>query len=256
MDDHIKIVKPKKCIDNGTYEGKIYIQNNTGKKKDIVLQIQNINIISKKVSQKDLYICLRYKNSADKKSKRELIDKICDINSKVLQYVKDNCASWFRNTITDDLIEDYYSNIISYDKTLGQIYKFKLINPSDSIDDSILNKLVNIKIKLRNIRFFKQKFVLEWIVEEIEILQDTETFDTCDDDALSDNEDIPYPLQEDICNLKKEYTCKLMEHIKRLDRERSEFQEAIHSISGAMEFSILSKILEDIDNMLETAATK
>jgi hypothetical protein len=251
MEDHIKIVKPKRCADNGTYEGKIY----TGKKQPITLDIPNIHIVSKKVNNKDLYIHLRYINTVAKTLKKDLIDRLCDINTKVLQCVKENCAIWFRNALTDDLIEDYYSNIISYDKTLGQIYKFKVTNSVDSIEDSLLNQTVNMKITLTNIRFFKQKFVLEWVIEEIEILDGGCIHDVQDgDDASSETEDIPYPCPEDVDTVKAEYLDRLRQHIERLSQEQSLFQGYLDKIHDTNDFNRLSNILEAVDNIFENAS--
>ena len=236
----MKIIKPRKNT-NGTYEGLIF----KNIKKDLIsLRIENAQIMAIKVLQGDHYLFIKHKTIAK---------DVYDINSDVISNVKDNCNSWFKNGLSGELIEDYFTSNIIYDKGLGQVIKFKCINDLSDLQD---NSFVNISITLRNIRFYKQKFVIEWDIDEIEVIDKVTLIDLEDADSFSD--DVPSPLEEDIISLKEHYLCLIKDELSKIENERINTlkREGIlegfsEKIKQAIDFSQVSILCDDLDKILQ-----
>lgn len=236
----MKIIKPKKNA-NGTYEGLIY----KNLKKDLIsLKIENAKIMALKVVQGDHYLFIKHKTVAK---------EVYDINSDVITNVKDNCHSWFRNGLSGELIEDYFTSNIIYDKELGQVIKFKCLNDLSDLQE---NTSVNISITLKNIRFYKQKFVIEWDIDEIEVIDQIALIDLEDADSFSD--DLPVPLEEDILSLKEHYLSIIKGELDKVENEKADIlkRESIlvgfsEEITQASDFSQVSILCDDLDKILQ-----
>lgn len=236
----MKIIKPKRNA-NGTYEGLIY----KNVKKDLIsLKIDNAKIMSVKVVQGDHYLFIKHKTIAK---------EVYDINSDVISNVKENCNAWFRNGLSGELIEDYFTSNIIYDKELGQVIKFKCLNDLSDLQE---NTAVNISITLKNIRFYKQKFVIEWDIDEIEVIDPVALIDLEDADSYSD--DIPVPLEEDILSLREHYLSLINDALEKVENEKADIlrRESIlvgfsEKVGQANDFSQLSSLCNDLDEIFQ-----
>ena len=234
----IKILKPKRNA-NGTYEGEIYKNHN----KDLLtLKVDDARIVSVKKHHDDFYLYIKHKTVAK---------DICDINSEIIATVKNNCKSWFKNTLSDDLIEDYFTSNIIYDKTLGQVIKFKCLNDISELQKDMI---ANISFTLKTIRFYKQKFVIEWDVDEVEI-SDSICLLEMGDDADADEEDIPEPLVEDILSIKEHYMSIANDGLERLRQEKAILQDKENSLMRLIEKikagNNLSEVSDELDKILQ-----
>ena len=184
------ISKPKRQ-ENGTYQATIAQDD---KKSPIVLHIKQAYIFAIKEMKRDSKnedepsYALQFKHHS-------IIDRLYDINQNVLDIVKAQCSSWFKTSLTDDMIDDYFVNNIMYDSKKGKYIKIKCVN---DISEVPVNVMVNLQISLQYIRFYKQQFVLEWVIDEVEIIDGTTS--TEHEDEVDD--DIPGPTEDDIHDIK------------------------------------------------------
>ena len=73
---------------------------------------------------------------------KKLYNYMYDLNNKIIDIVKDNCTSWFNTNMNADLIDDYYTNTLVYDKTHGDLIKIKIIGDS-LLSNELINNTIN-----------------------------------------------------------------------------------------------------------------
>lgn len=236
----MKITKPKKQ-DNSTYLSDI----TDDQKQEIRIRVPHAYIIDIKEMKRDTKnedetacYALLFKNAG-------AVDKLCDINEQVIALTKKNCASWFKAALSDELIDDYFLSNIVYDNKRGQHIKIKCINDISQVP---VRTLVNIEIVLQSIRFYKQQFVLEWIVDEVEIIDDKEHDDEGD-------ADIPSPSLEDIAHVKKSVLERVQQYIDAIDAEISKLQERRTPLLKVKADIIESKDIDQVLNMADHVET-
>jgi hypothetical protein len=108
---------------------------------------------------------------------------------------------------------------------------------------------------LKKIRFYKQKFVIEWEIDEIEMMDST-FIDL--DDCCDEEEDLPSPREDDIVSLRQHYLKQVEERIRKLNDEKQALESHIHIFEDLVEkvqrtnnFSEVSCICSDLDKLLE-----
>ena len=243
--NHIEFSQPKK-IDGNTYVCQLSDKKNS--KKPITLSFNDSKVISLKKNTSD-YI-LTFKN-------RGMNNFMDDLNSYIIENVKKNYQTWFVSNMNPELIDDYYSTTLAYNKEHGDIIKLRCINLSDTetLESAIEKKQkANITVTFKNLRFYKQKFVLECIVNQCEI-HDTK-YDLIEDnidDEVSDHE-FPEPDPEEIRTIKNNYISKLKNihdtlenEIANLDQKKMEVLDNISSLELTENFFELIKISEEIE---------
>lgn len=193
--DKILISKPRKS--EHTYICPIYYES---KKEELALTFEHATIISIKPLQQrnETFIYMKCKTRNN---------LMYDINTHIVDVVKEKSIQWFNNNMNTELIEDYYTNTLVYDKTHGDVIRLKVIG-----DESVLKEIVGTKVSItcvfEQLRIYKQKFVLECHVTnvtpspqsncEIAIASDIE------DVADTYEDDVPSPNEEDIKRIKDE----------------------------------------------------
>lgn len=227
----MKIEKPKKNA-NGTYEGLIYANN---KKQPVNLSISNAKVVHTKLHNEDWYLYIQHPSVAK---------EVSLINSEVIQNVKDNCSTWFRNALTDDLIEDYFTSNIVFDKDLGQVIKFKCLN---DISDLESNTFVNLEMALKKIRFFKQKFIIEWDIEEIEVIDPYAIIDLDDAEEL---EDIPMPMADEIESMKQASMEQLETRTRELNIEIDLLRNMMSRLKSVTSMKDMMCLQDELDKIL------
>lgn len=242
----MKISKPKRHS-SGTYEGNIYKNH---KKEFITLNIKRCRVIFTKNSNDDIYIYIKEPNIAK---------TICELTDKMMNIVRENISSWFQNMMNTDIIDDYFIPNIMYDKSFGQLIKFKVLNGMNELENIKKDKYISIDISLRKIRFFKQKFVTEWYVENIKE-EDIFTDILVDnmDEFTYDHEDIPIPDNEEIETLKKHYIEKINNELSSvkdkliiLNDRKDILVRSLTNINEYDNFSNISILCDHLDKLLE-----
>jgi hypothetical protein len=266
--NHIDFSQPKK-IDGNTYVCQLYRLDKTDKadktdktdktdkadniksKKTIKISFNDSKVISLKKNTSD-YV-LTFKN-------RGMNNFMDDLNSYIIENVKKNYQTWFVSNMNPELIDDYYSTTLAYNKEHGDIIKLRCINLSDTDTETLESAIekkqkANISIIFKNLRFYKQKFVLECIIDECEIHDNKYDLieDNIDDEVLDENE-FPEPDPEEIRTIKNNYISKLKiihdtleNEIANLDQKKMEVLDNISSLELTENFSELIKISEEIE---------
>lgn len=229
----MKIERPKKDA-RGTFEGLIW--KSQTKKEHYQLDIKNAKIVRVKCHGGEWYMYIQHAG---------ITKQVCDLNTDVIQQVKEHCASWFKSALSDELIEDYFSHNIVFDKELGQVIRFKCLNDLSDIEAGVP---ANIVITMKKIRFFKQKFVLEWDVEEIEVLDPCVIVDI-ENAAASDDDDIPMPTLEEIHNMKSNILAVLHGKKEELEQQLQMVSLLCERTSGALTLHDLIPVQDEVENL-------
>lgn len=165
-----------------------------------------------------------------------------DLNAAILNIVKGNCSSWFNTNMSSDLIDDYYTNTLVYDKTHGDLIKIKVIGEKEFGSDLVGNTL-NLELNAEHLRFYKQKFVLETTVKKCEIACDIIEFSSDDDELLEDEEEEPEPGVEELEQMREGALRELEGEIKELSEKLEELNSKKVNLEKATHADII-KLLQ------------
>lgn len=234
------ITTPKKR-ENGSFLGNIYLEEKNN--RFILLLPKSLVISNKYIDESSSYIYI--KNT-------KFNNTMYDINNTIINIVKSKCNEWFKNSLNPSLIEEYYTNTIIYDRKHGDLLRLKCIDYDNNIENE---KYQSLTITLLNIRFYKQKFVIEWkvqLVNENDILSDVDTLSLIDDN----DEDIALPDIEDMNNIKKDYNIKINKKLEEINFSKISILEKINDLETNIknlndEITKLNEYETDIKNKNE-----
>jgi len=181
---------------------------------------------------------------------KNLCNYMYDLNQRIIELVKENCTTWFNTNMNPDLIDDYYTNTLIYDKTHGELIKIKIIGQEeDKLSDSFIGNNVNLELNAFQLRFYKQKFVLECKINNCETACDIIDF-ASDDDNFDDNcdatSDIAYPSLCELEEMKNEVFTKTEFKIKNLEAQVTELQNEILKFSDIKQKMQEAQEIDDI----------
>lgn len=151
-------------------------------------------------------------------------DYIYDLNNEIVSQVKSNCSTWFNTNMNPELIDDYYTATLIYDKTHGDLIKLKVFGeqlfPAELVGSSL-----NVQLSARQLRFYKQKFVLETAIESYEIADEVIEF--------SDEEpEEPYPSPMELKEMKGELLSYYDGQIADLEKAKEELSARLSDLDG------------------------
>lgn len=171
-----------------------------------------------------------------------------DLNASIIDTVKENCGSWFNTNMNPELIDDYYTTTIVYDKTHGDLIKLKVTGNTLFPKEAINSKL-NISLIANNLRFYKQKFVLETVIDKYETGCDIIDFSDAESDVeLVSDEDEPYPSGAEIEEMRNDVISKCQTEIDRLQEQLNYFLTFKQNISDAKESDQVIQIYDKFNN--------
>lgn len=229
------IAKPRKC--ESTYTCQIYQSTKPNK---FLQNFRNAVILSTKPLQNRNEFLMYLKC-------RKANDFMCDLNAQILQVVKENSPIWFNNNMNTDLVEDYYTNTLIYDKQHGDIIKLKFVGDEDDVTKFIMKK-VDLTISFDNLRFYKQKFVLECSVDTIAYDEDlfVDAVDESGDEGEEEEE--PGPNGDDISEIKREYLGKAERCIEHLKSKVEAIVDLQSQMKKLTHFGSIVKICQELDS--------
>lgn len=167
-----------------------------------------------------------------------------DLNSSIIDTVKQNCGTWFNTNMNPELIDDYYTTTIVYDKTHGDLIKLK-VTGNTLFPKDVINTKLNISLIANNIRFYKQKFVLETIIDKYETGCDIIEFSDADSDVeLASDEDEPYPSVAEIEEMRNDIVQKCQTEIDKLTERLNYYASLKQNISDAKESNQVIQIYD------------
>jgi hypothetical protein len=199
--ENIIISKPKK--NETTYICPIFYKS---LQQELKLNLEKALIVSIKPLQ------TRNENMITLKSNAALKFFI-DLNFHILDIVKQKTKTWFKNNLSLDMVEDYFINLVGYDKNYGDVIKLKIIGDDEQLK-AYLAQNVDLKLTALNIRFYKQKFIVEFKVDNVILSKSTPAFKEVTEDLEMSEEDEPFPSCDIILNMKDEYLKKLSKLVR------------------------------------------
>lgn len=162
---------------------------------------------------------------------KPMYDYFYDLNARIVDIVKQNCGNWFNTNMNPDLIEDYYTNTLVYDKTHGDLIKLKIVGermlPSDLVGTAL-----NLTLSAKHLRFYKQKFVLELEIDTYETACDVIDFSSDDGDTAFDSDDEPYPSTLELKEMKEEVLAMADRELEALEAQLAEVESKIESVKA------------------------
>lgn len=221
------ICKPRRS-DNNTYVCPIW---NEKIRKPFTIELNKSIIIEKKKQNGQYFLYI--KNNS-------ICDLFYDLNVKIIDIVKENCTEWFNNNMNVELIDDYYTNTLIYDKKHGDLIKLKCVNEQDNTLESLKCNLV---ITLEQLRFYKQKFVLECNIDSFDTI-----CEFTDETDMIQEDEIPLPTDEEIEMIKSEYNEKLTKRIMELKTNLESTEIMLKTLN---ETKNVLKYCEDLDFLCE-----
>jgi hypothetical protein len=231
--DKIIISKARK-IDN-TYICPIYYHV---KNEHLQLKFTNVYVISlKPLKQRNEFI-LDFKN-------KNYCNFLFDLNAHIINIVKEKSSIWFNNNMNIDLIDDYYSNPLLYDKNNGDIIRLKCIGSEDNLKEKIGHK-IDITIQFNQLKFYKQKFLVEC---EIINYQDVNVNCEIIENEEEYQDEFPEPTADDINIIKNTYIKSTDAYLNNLKIMINSFEAKINEIEIIKDQLSNTKNNQNIINM-------
>lgn len=242
----IIISRPKKS--DTTYVCPIYYENDTRDKLSCVLD--NLLLVAIKPLQQRNEFFIYVKN-------KKINNFIYDLSKHIVEFVKDKSSAWFNNNMNTELIDDYFTNTLVYDKEKGDIIRLKIIG-----DESVLEDYINKKIKLTlifdNLRFYRQKFVLESKITDIESV--TESFDIKpidnQEESSDDEYEEPSPSKDDIENIRAEilkistdYIDDLKNKCKKIEVQIAKIEKIRNELVDQKQLNLIVPLCEELESL-------
>jgi hypothetical protein len=224
--DKVIVSKPKK-------QDATYISSLTLKQAPLKFEIAKALITHVKPLQ------TRNENMLTLKVNSGLIKTFAALNHHILEIVKDKAQLWFKNNLNIDLVEDYFSNLVHFDKKYGDVLKLKIISSDDEQLKAFLAQNVAINIVANHIRFYKQKFIVEFSVESMTLCKSI-LQDSFFEGEEEEEEDLPFPSCDVILNMKEESLASL----KMLKTKICEFEK---ELQGTNDLKLILQICDNLD---------
>lgn len=221
IDCNLIRVKHPKRIEN-IMIGKIYYGDSS--KDKLQLRICNAKVHS--VTSIDTVTFIKFVVN------KSIGDIISNIEDKLIQITKACKNDWFqKNKISNALVDDYYSSILSYKKDVGFLLTIKLFGCNHDIITYLEQTRVDIVITIRQLRFSKDKF---YLLCEIEKGSNEYRFLSLDNDTTSEERELD-DNEDDELGLDTE----------EIDKIRSDILQNLHDT-----FNHFTKLSTEINNSL------
>jgi hypothetical protein len=198
---HVMLAKPKKS-ENSTYIAPVYYDT---KDCQFAIEVDNLFVVNKNQERGTINI---------KTSSTVCYNQMYDIAAHVVSIVKANFSKWFNTQMAEELVDEYFSNPLVYDKKYGDIIRLRIVSGMDMITD--IKRRCNMVLVLDHVRIYKQKFQLEWTIKELVYARGKKQVLAEDDEELLDPEvieDMCIPIEE----IRQEYISKLIKKIDTLN---------------------------------------
>jgi hypothetical protein len=251
----IEFSRPRK-IDGSTYTCQLYEMIGR-EKQSISLVFPKSKILSLKSSSNN---ASTNESTLYFKCKDDLHKLMFDFNHHIIDVVKKNYQTWFVSNMSPEFIEEYFSNTLTYHKDHGQMIKLKCVGGFELIPKNTSpSARYDINVVFNNLRFYKQKFVLECIIKGCEESDSKyELIDDDDSDMHCSDDELPEPEPEEVRKIKKVYLKKLKQQQDKLQKQLDEIEskkdevyQLMTSLELSEQFCEIVTICEQIENNCE-----
>jgi hypothetical protein len=232
--EELVVSKPRKS-ENNTYTCQVSMSK---KGSPLTIPLDNATIVCKKSINGQNFLFIKNK---------EMYNFFYDLSVRTIEIVKSRCTEWFNNRMNTELIEDYYVNNLVYDKKYGDIIKVKCIGD----DNTVENQKCNIQLCVEQLRFFKQKFVLECSISSFESVQSFIEEEDASDDGFFEEEEVPFPDEDEIQAIRDEYLAKIDEALVPIKEQIDSLRSRANEIEGTRQRLVDSDSLDKVMKMCE-----
>ncbi len=155
------VCSPKACPDD-TYFAKARRQSASGKKRRrLLLRLRAVHTVSAgSKASTSLNVTVNAQDA----------DLIGAIEDALLHAARSRCAEWFGDGVQSALVEEYFVELLHYDRVAcSAVLKARLHqSPTDDAKGMLeTGEPMDITLSLAGLRFFKQRIVAEWDVSSI-----------------------------------------------------------------------------------------
>lgn len=214
--DKLHVGKARKK--NGYYTCPI---QSTNKRDPFIISIDAAQLLDVKESSSTLLLKCK-----------DMLHYMNELSTLIVSVVELNHESWFSSSIDDAYIEEMFVAPIFYDPKHGAIFRIRIKNLEDFSLTSLVGNKVQLVIELKSMMFARQKFFLNFKLQDIQLSNAQCQFVTEEDEDVETDEeehDDLTPSFEDVLAIKHD---KLHE----LEEKRAALFEQVQSLSTKISF--------------------
>lgn len=232
----LTIQKPKKHQES--LFGKIVSEEESA----VSLFFYNVRIVKhKRVSHHDGAYTVLYLKVA-----KDILRKIIEFDDFCKEHVRMNASRWFAKSLDENVIDEYYMSSIVMSPTDGCLVKLKLKNT----DDLLKTMRYDVLLAINGLRFYKQRFVAEWEIGSVKLLENDFVGSYAADDSEEDDEDGVDVAAEDMNAIADDLLLRISTKMRSFD-EKLRHLDAFHKqLSDPLVVKTV-KMLDNISDELE-----
>lgn len=184
-----------------------------------------------------------------------------ELNEKIIDIVRENSGSWFKTSIDEDFIEEYYISTLQYDKKRGETIRLKVKN-IDELDHDVVDTNGTLHVTLKNLKFYKQKFFpvfefVSFVPCADNLPHDEDMFCLNDEEWDEDDDEVPKPTFDEVHLMKHETISSLtnkhmslMELINNTNETCSVLENAIEQLKNCKDLNTIIQMCETYQNLI------
>jgi hypothetical protein len=185
---------------------------------------------------------------------RNVLRALAEFDEHAKEHVRENAARWFTKSLDENVIDEYYMSSMVTLPAEGTVAKLKLVG-GDKLQ--ILEPgRYDLLLRVKGLRFFKQRFVAEWELLAVKrlgddlvssFMEDEEDDQSSHDELEGDGESV-MPTDDDLASISTHLQEQIEARLAPLQREvtrllqlRSELEHNTKCVA------VLDRIAEDLD---------
>lgn len=240
----ININKPRKQQES--LFGKVFYQES----EPLYVYFYNIQFLKQKSVRhhEGSYQIFYIKGSSSQTQKLAELDEFCK------EHVKENAARWFSKGLDENIIDEYYTSSLNLSPKDGLVMKLKVTGSLETFDD----KRYDLLLRMKGLRFYKQRFVSEWELSAAKQVQDNFLDTLIDDDVdntFEEAEEVEV-LGEDMHAICNELLHKIKDKLERINLqidqsliEKQKLENGVRNLEDAgipKTIRLLDEIADDL----------
>ncbi len=189
---------------------------------------------------------------------RKVLRALAEFDEHAKEHVRENAARWFTKSLDENVIDEYYMSSLVTLPADGTVAKLKLVGDKNASSPHQPNLLepgrYDLLLRVKGLRFFKQRFVAEWELVAVKRLGDDLVSSFLDDEdssqegELEEEGESAMPTEDDLAGISAHLQATiearlapLQNEVERLLKLRSELEQHTKSVA------VLDRIAEDLD---------
>ncbi len=184
---------------------------------------------------------------------RNVLRALAEFDEHAKEHVRENAARWFTKSLDENVIDEYYMSSMVTLPAEGTVAKLKLV--AGDKPHILEPGRYDLLLRVKGLRFFKQRFVAEWELVAVKRLGDDlvssfvedDEDDSSHDELEADGESV-MPTEDDLASISAHLQATiearlapLQSEVARLLQLRSELEHNTKCVA------VLDRIAEDLD---------